>query len=103
MRDRLYANASCNRQNNACPRGKKTVNDLLQWPAMLITVGASWYVASGKKERRKLGFYLFLASNVLWVAWGLPVHAYGLLVLQVFLAVMNIRGIFKAEPDRASP
>lgn len=65
---------------------------------MMITVGASWYVASGQKVRRKLGFYLFLASNVLWLAWGLSAHAYGLLVLQLFLAAMNIRGIFKAEP-----
>jgi hypothetical protein len=68
---------------------------------MLVTIGASWYVASGKKERRKRGFYMFLASNVLWVAWGLPVHAYGLLVLQLFLALMNIRGILKAEPGGA--
>jgi hypothetical protein len=44
---------------------------------------------------------MFLASNVLWVAWGLPVHAYGLLVLQLFLALMNIRGILKAEPGGA--
>lgn len=73
--------------------------DLLQWPAMLVTVSASWYVASTKKRRRKLGFWLFLVSNVLWVAWGLHAHAYALIVLQAFLVVMNLRGLLKAEPE----
>jgi hypothetical protein len=72
--------------------------DLLQWPAMLVTVSASWYVASTKKRRRKLGFWLFLLSNVLWVAWGLHAHAYALILLQAFLVAMNLRGLFKAEP-----
>lgn len=73
--------------------------DLLQWPAMLVTVSASWYVASTKKSRRKLGFWLFLLSNGLWVAWGLYARAYALIVLQAFLVIMNLRGLFKAEPD----
>ena len=76
--------------------------DLLQWPAMLVTVGASWYVASTKKRRRKLGFWLFLLSNVLWVAWGLHAHAYALVVLQAFLVVMNLRGLYKAEPQTSA-
>ncbi len=73
--------------------------DLLQWPAMLVTVSASWFVASTRKRRRKLGFWLFLLSNALWVAWGLYAHAYALIVLQAFLVVMNLRGLFKAEPE----
>ncbi len=73
--------------------------DLLQWPAMLVTVSASWYVASTKKSRRKVGFWLFLVSNGLWVAWGLYAHAYALIVLQAFLVIMNLRGLFKAEPE----
>jgi hypothetical protein len=68
---------------------------------MAITVGASWYVASTKKRRRKVGFWLFLLSNVLWVLWGVPAHAYALVVLQAFLFVLNLRGLFKAEPDPA--
>ncbi len=34
----------------------------------------------------------FLLVNVLWVAWGLPFHAYALVAMQVCLAFMNIRG-----------
>jgi hypothetical protein len=66
--------------------------DLIQWPAMLVTIAASWYVASTQKNRRHVGFWLFLLSNVLWVTWGLHAHAYALVTLQFCLAAMNIRG-----------
>jgi hypothetical protein len=66
--------------------------DLLQWPAMVVTVAASWFVASRSKTRRRTGFWLFLVSNVLWVTWGLHAHAYALVTLQFCLAAMNIRG-----------
>jgi hypothetical protein len=66
--------------------------DVVQWPAMLVTVTASWYVASTHKTRRHVGFWLFLLSNVLWVAWGLHAHAYALVTLQFCLAALNIRG-----------
>lgn len=70
---------------------------LLQWPAMLVTVAAAWLSAAQSKRRRKFGFWTFLVSNVLWVAWGLPAHAYALVVLQVALACLNIRGAIKNE------
>lgn len=71
--------------------------DLLQWPAMLVSVAAAYLVASKKEGRRNTGFWLFLASNVLWIAWGWHTHAYALIVLQLALAALNIRGVFKTE------
>jgi hypothetical protein len=71
--------------------------DLLQWPAMVITVTAAWFVASSSKSRRHIGFWLYLVSNVLWVAWAFHTKAYALLALQFFLAVMNIRGERKSS------
>jgi hypothetical protein len=75
--------------------------DLTQWPAMLITVIAAWFVASTQRRRRRIGFWLYLVSNVLWVVWGLHTHAYALILLQVCLAVMNIRGERKAAAQAA--
>ncbi len=72
--------------------------DVLQWPAMLLTVVASWFVASQTKGRRSVGFWLFLVSNVVWVVWAVPAQAFALAVLQVCLAAMNIRGVMKADP-----
>ena len=71
--------------------------DFLQWPAMLITIVAAWLVASRSKRRREIGFWIFLASNVAWVVWGWYAHAYALIVLQIALAAMNIRGVRKNE------
>ena len=70
----------------------------VQWPAMVVTVAAAWLTGSQSKRRRKWGFWVFLASNVLWVAWGWYAHAWALIVLQVALAAMNIRGARKNEP-----
>jgi hypothetical protein len=69
--------------------------DLLQWPAMVASVVAAWLVASSREQRRKWGFWCFLASNLLWVVWGWHDGAWALVVLQVALAAMNVRGVAK--------
>jgi hypothetical protein len=71
--------------------------DLLQWPAMVVTVIAAWLVASRSAHQRAFGFWFFLAGNALWVAWGLHDSAYALVGLQFFLAALNIRGVYKNE------
>ena len=73
--------------------------DLVQWPAMVTTVIAAWLVASQSKRRRNWGFWWFLLSNVLWVIWGWHVQAYALILLQVCLAGLNVRGARKNDPE----
>ena len=72
--------------------------DLAQWPAMILTVGAAWLVGSQSRLKRSIGFWIFLASNVLWVIWGLRASAYALIILQICLAAINIRGAQKNDP-----
>ena len=76
--------------------------DLAQWPAMIVTVLAAWCVASSRDERRNTGFWLFMASNALWIVWGLHTHAYALIALQLCLAAMNIRGAKKTDSTTAT-
>ncbi len=71
--------------------------DLVQWPAMAVTVAAAWLVAALSKTRRKAGFWLFLLSNVLWCVWGVKAHAWALIALQLALAALNVRGAWKNE------
>ena len=71
--------------------------DLMQWPAMLATVLAAWLVGSNAKTRRNIGFWLFLASNLLWGLWGWHDGAYALIALQAALAALNMRGVSKTE------
>lgn len=73
--------------------------DAIQWPAMVVTVLASWLVGSTHRQRRRIGFWIFLASNALWVAWGWHGAAPALVVLQLCLAAMNVRGMVKARAE----
>jgi len=74
---------------------------LLQWPAMVVTLGAAWLVASQSKARRNWGFWTFIVSNVLWILWGWHESAWALIVLQVGLFVLNLRGAKKNDPAEA--
>ena len=72
--------------------------DLVQWPAMAVTAAAAWLVGSQRRPKRNAGFWIFLLSNLLWIVWGWHVQAYALIILQVCLAAINIRGAQKNEP-----
>jgi len=76
--------------------------DALQWPAMVITLLAAWLVAATSPRKRVWGFWTFVASNLLWIAWGWHTSAYALIVLQVGLFLMNLRGIRKNEKAKQS-
>ncbi|MDM0011717.1 hypothetical protein QTH87_04630 [Variovorax sp. J22P168] len=71
--------------------------DLVQWPAFAASVAAAWLVASNSQSRRNAGFWIFLGSNVLWIVWGVHSAAWALIALQICLAALNIRGLFKTE------
>ncbi|CAN7685140.1 hypothetical protein LJR117_003237 [Acidovorax sp. LjRoot117] len=71
--------------------------DFIQWPAFAASVLAAWLVGSKSESRRKLGFWVFLTSNVLWVCWAIPTGATAVIALQACLAVTNVRGLFKTE------
>lgn len=69
----------------------------IQWPAMAVTLFAAWLVASRSASRRAAGFWWFIASNVLWIAWGWHTRSWALVVLQVGLFALNVRGAAKNE------
>jgi hypothetical protein len=51
-----------------------------------------------KQIQTKPGFWIFLFSNVLWIVWGWHAGAIALIILQVLLAAINIRGVQKNDP-----
>lgn len=71
--------------------------DLLQWPAMAVTLLSSYLVGSKRAGKRVFGFCAFILSNVLWIIWGWHDEAWALITLQVALMCTNIRGIVKNE------
>lgn len=72
--------------------------DALQWPAMVATLAAAWLVASQSKGKRNWGFWCFILSNLLWLAWGWHASAWAVMVLQVGLFALNVRGVRKNQP-----
>ena len=71
--------------------------DLMQWPAMAVTLVAAYLVGARHARRRIVGFWLFILSNVLWIVWGVHDGAWALIALQAGLGAMNIRGIVRNE------
>ncbi len=74
---------------------------LLQWPAMIITIIATGLTASKVRRKRLFGFWCFLISNALWVIWGWHARAYAIIVMQIALTLLNIRGVW--NNDAADP
>lgn len=64
---------------------------------MAVTLVAAWLVASQQKGRREAGFWCFIGSNLLWVAWGWHDQAWALIALQLGLFVLNLRGAKKND------
>jgi dolichol kinase len=73
----------------------------LQWPAMIATLISAWMVASQSKQKRVLGFLTFIISNFLWILWGWHDGAYALIVMQLGLLFLNIRGAVKNESKKS--
>jgi len=70
---------------------------LLEWPAMLVSLAAAWWMASRDKSKRILAFALLIAGNLMWIAWGWGDSAWALIALNVGLLALNVRGIVKNE------
>jgi hypothetical protein len=64
---------------------------------MAVTLVAAWLVASRSAPRRAHGFWWFIVSNVLWIAWAWHTRAWALIALQVGLFILNVRGASKNE------
>jgi len=76
--------------------------NFLQWPAMTATIISAWLVASQSKQKRSLGFWCFILSNILWIFWGWHDGAYALIAMQIGLLFLNLRGALKNEAQTKS-
>jgi hypothetical protein len=72
----------------------------IQWPAMVITIIASYLVSSSDDSKRNISFWLFLVSNALWITWSIEDSAYALIILQICLALLNIIGAYKTAHSK---
>jgi hypothetical protein len=75
-----------------------TLIDLLQWPAMAVTLGAAFLVGARHARRRIFGFYTFIVEHPVDRV-GLHDEAWALIALQAGLCAMNVRGIVRNHKE----
>ena len=66
---------------------------VLEWSAALLTIGGAWLLASASAHAAR-GWLLFLAANGLWIAFALQAGLTGLLVQQLVLTCISLKGIW---------
>lgn len=69
----------------------------LEWPAMLVSLIAAYWMGSKKADKRVIAFWMLIVGNVMWIAWGWGEAAWALIALNVGLMALNVRGIMKNE------
>lgn len=67
---------------------------LIEWLACLTGLIGAFLLASNNRSS-KWGFVAFLASNALWIAYGISIQAWGLITMQVGFTATSLIGIAK--------
>ncbi len=71
--------------------------NLLEWPAMAISLVAAYLLGSINPTKRIVAFVMLIIGNLMWIGWGWGNEAKALIALNVGLMVLNVRGVFKNE------
>ena len=71
----------------------------LEWPAMLITLAAAWWMGSTKPQKRIVAFSMLIVGNLMWIGWGWGDEAWALIALNVGLLALNVRASLKNEEE----
>ncbi|MES2899284.1 MAG: hypothetical protein V4723_06110 [Pseudomonadota bacterium] len=71
--------------------------NLLEWPAMAISLVAAYLLGSINPTKRIVAFVMLIVGNLMWIGWGWGNEAKALIALNVGLMVLNVRGVFKNE------
>lgn len=72
---------------------------VLQWVASITGIAGAWYV-SGKENTEHIGWYIWLASNVAFIAFALLMHFWPIALMQAYFSVTSVRGIIKTHRRR---
>ena len=70
---------------------------ILDWTGTILIIIAAIILSSkisSNPKNRRWGFIFFLISNMFWIPFAILLQTYGLLITQVILFFINLRGIF---------
>jgi hypothetical protein len=72
-----------------------TVPNILSWGGCILLLIALSLIG----DKKKVGFYIALIAESMWVAWGLMTHSMALVVMSIFIMVMYVRAIWAWGKD----
>jgi len=77
-------------------KGALKMIEILDWSGTIFVLIAA-FIIGGKKASipkvRLIGLVFFLTANALWVPMAIILQTWGLLMSQVILVLINLRGI----------
>jgi hypothetical protein len=65
----------------------------LEWSAAALTIYGAWYLSAPARPL-SVGFAFFLAANMVWMTYAWLTGQSGLLVQQMVLTVISVKGIW---------
>jgi hypothetical protein len=77
--------------------------NFLDWPAMLTALIGTFILSrrAPSARMRRLAFFIYLVSNLLWLAWACHLRAYPMIIMQLGFLYTSIDGIRNALKDLA--
>ncbi|MCK6490621.1 MAG: hypothetical protein L6R48_20400 [Planctomycetes bacterium] len=66
--------------------------DLLQYPGVALGLIGAVLVSQRTPRLRRMGFLLWIASNVLLISWAISAAAWGLLAMYAVYSVTSVMG-----------
>jgi len=70
-----------------------TLVKALAWAGAALTIYGAWHLSEPQRPI-SVGFAFFLAANVVWIAYAWLTGQSGLLVQQVVLTLISLKGIW---------
>lgn len=67
--------------------------DWIQYPGVALSLTGAWLVSSPQAPRRRVGFAIWIVSNVVLITWAVSVSAWGLVGMYSFFTVTSARGV----------
>jgi hypothetical protein len=66
---------------------------LIEWSGVVLGVAGSSLLAVRSPRWSKWGFVAYLASNFLWIAWGISHEAWGVVIQNLTFMITSVIGI----------
>ena len=65
---------------------------MIQYPATCLTIGAYYFIGGKTNFVRKLGFFMGVVGNFVWMVYAIDPIQYGLIITNAAILTLGVRG-----------